>query len=172
MHRKMYCLFLFAVALAFVPAATAFAQKQPIGFYRLDFVLRESDNGKLVNTRNYSMWLKTDGAWATLRAGNDIPSYAGDKPGLSYRNVGVQLDSALEEIDNNPSVTISASIGIVLPAEQSNEPKSLTPVFRNIAFKAAALLTPGKPMMISSIDDPNSTRRYQLEVTATKLKKE
>jgi hypothetical protein len=29
---------------------------------------------------------------------------------------------------------------------------------------------PGKPMVVGSVDDPNSKREFQLEVTVTKLK--
>lgn len=184
MTKKMCCLLSFVVVIVLIIAAAATAQQGPApfaakkdsSFYRLDFVLRELEDGKLVNTRSYSMWLKTDIAWATLRAGNDTP-YSTIPPALekgtgsvNYRNVGFQLDCALDEIDNNPVATINASISDVLHPDQANEAKPTPPVFRNIAFKSAALLTPGKPTTVSSIDDPNSKRRFQLEVTATKLK--
>jgi hypothetical protein len=32
------------------------------------------------------------------------------------------------------------------------------------------LLVVGKPIVIGSVDDPNSNRQFQLEVTVTKLK--
>ncbi len=33
----------------------------------------------------------------------------------------------------------------------------------------SALLTPGKPQVLTSMDDVNSTKRMQVELTATKL---
>jgi hypothetical protein len=183
MSRRMCCLFSFMIAIALIAASAATAQQQPVpfapkkdvSFYRLDFVLRELDDGKIVNARSYSMWLKTDSVWAgNLRAGNDIPVATiptQEKPAeVSYKNIGFQMDCALDEIDNNPVLTISGSISAVLPPDQAHDPKSTLPVFRKIAFKSVALLTPGKATMVSSIDDPGSKRRFQLEVTAIKLK--
>jgi hypothetical protein len=179
MTRKI--IYLCTIAIALIAANnTAIAQQPPasstpkeVNFYRLDFVLRELADAKIINSRNYSMWLRADRSGAgSIRVGNDTPVQnipTQDKPtGLSYKNIGTQLDCELNEIDNSPVVNIAASIGDILPSE-ANEPKTL-PVFRNITFRSAALLTPGKPTIVSSIDDPNSKRRFQLEVTATKLK--
>lgn len=178
MTRKVFCLLSFVIVLIVAIAAPAqqtpspFPPKKDVSFYRLDFVMRELDDGKAVNTRSSSILMKADGVYATLKSGYDTPVTLNPNQGGSsnYRNVGFQLDCALDEIDNNPVATISASISDVLHPDQTNEAKPTPPVFRNIAFKSAALLTPGKPTTVSSIDDPNSKRRFQLEVTATKLK--
>jgi len=45
-----------------------------------------------------------------------------------------------------------------------------TPVIRQIKISGSTLLTTGKPILIGSMDDPNSKRQFQLEVTVTKLK--
>jgi hypothetical protein len=179
MNRKI--IYLFTVVIALIGAHTAIAQQpqepskpKEVSFYRLDFVLRELADTKLINSRNYSMWLRTSSRLesGSLRIGNDTPVQnipTQDKPaGLSYKNIGIQLECVLDETDIGPVASISASIGEILPPEAS-EPKAL-PVFRNITFRSAALLSPGKPTMVSSIDDPNSKRRFQLEVTAIKLK--
>lgn len=183
MNRRSVCLFTIVIAL--IAAHTAMAQQpqQPstpgeVGFYRLDFVLHELADAKIINSRNYSMWLKAGRRESgslesgSLRVGNDTPVQnipTQEKPaGLSYKNIGIALDCTLEETDKGLVAQLHASIGEILPPE-ANEPKAL-PVFRNIAFQSTALLSPGKPILISSIDDPNSKRRFQLEVTATKLK--
>jgi hypothetical protein len=44
------------------------------------------------------------------------------------------------------------------------------PVVRQIELEGVTLLTTDKPMVIASVDDPNSDREFQLEVTATRLK--
>jgi hypothetical protein len=182
MSRKIYCWFVFAMSVALIAAGGATAQQPPgssapqknVSFYRLDLVLRELDDGKLINTRSYFMLLKADGASASLRAGNEIPisviSFQEKPAGTNYRNIGFSIDCALEEIDGTPAITLSAGIDSVLPPEQIDVPKSTLPGFRHLTFKSAATLSPGKPTMVSSIDDPNSKRRFQLEITATKHK--
>ena len=39
-----------------------------------------------------------------------------------------------------------------------------------LRINASTLALPGKPMVVGSLDDPNSKREFQLEVTVTKLK--
>ena len=46
----------------------------------------------------------------------------------------------------------------------------LPPVVREIKINGDTLLVVGKPIVIGSVDDPNSKKQFQLEVTATKLK--
>ena len=43
------------------------------------------------------------------------------------------------------------------------------PVVRQFKINASTLALPGKPMVVGSVDDPNSKRQFQLEVTVTKL---
>lgn len=178
MNRRIVCLFTIVIALIAAHTAVAQQPQQPstpgkVGFYRLDFVLHELADAKIINSRNYSMWLKAGRKDnGSLRVGNDIPVQnipTQEKPaGMSYKNIGIALDCFLEETDKGLVAQLHASIGEILPPE-AHEPKAL-PVFRNIAFQSTALLSPGKPILVSSIDDPNSKRRFQLEVTAIELK--
>ena len=46
-----------AVAQAGLAQQTTPPPKVEASYYRLDFTLTETDDGTLVNTRNYSMWL-------------------------------------------------------------------------------------------------------------------
>jgi hypothetical protein len=43
-------------------------------------------------------------------------------------------------------------------------------VIRQLKISAGTLAQLGKPMVVGSVDDPNSKRQFQLEVTVTKLK--
>jgi len=46
----------------------------------------------------------------------------------------------------------------------------LPPFVRQIKISGVTLLVTGKPIIIGSMDDPNSNREFQLEVTATNLR--
>ncbi len=181
MNRKMRYLFVSLILVALLAAVPMMAQqpapaKPEESFYRLDLVLRELEDGKVINARSYSMWLASGegrGGGASIRAGNDIPmvrTVQTDKPAdITYRNVGVNIDCRLSESASGPVLTMNGSIANVVAPELGMDNK-LLPVFRNINLNAYTLLTPGKATLISSADDPGSKRRFQLEVTATKLK--
>jgi hypothetical protein len=43
-------------------------------------------------------------------------------------------------------------------------------VIRNMQMNGSTVVEAGKPILVDSMDDPNSNRQFQLEVIATKLK--
>jgi hypothetical protein len=53
---------------------------------------------------------------------------------------------------------------------ETSHPGELAPVIRQIKINGNTLLVVGKPILIGSVDDPNSKRQFQLEVTVTKLR--
>jgi hypothetical protein len=163
-------------------AQQAVPAKPEESFYRLDFVLRELEDGKVINTRSYSLWLSSvvegsrggRGGGGSIRAGNDMPAVStaqGDKPaGVTYKNTGISIDCTLTESASGPVMSMSGSIVNVVTPDQGQDNKMLLPVFRSINLNAYTLLALGKPTLISSVDDPGSKRRFQLEVTGTKLR--
>jgi len=63
-------------------------------------------------------------------------------------------------------VSVKAEISnFAIPDHESGHP-----VIRQLKINASTLALLGKPMIIGSVDDPNSKRQFQLEVTVTKLK--
>jgi hypothetical protein len=44
------------------------------------------------------------------------------------------------------------------------------PLLRQLRINASTVAMPGKPTVIGVVDDPNSKRQFQLEVTVTKLR--
>jgi hypothetical protein len=55
--------------------------------------------------------------------------------------------------------------------EQNTDPRTagIRPVLRGVTQRVRSVLTPGKSQILTSMDDVNSTKRLQVEVTATKL---
>jgi hypothetical protein len=143
-------------------------QDSPLSVYKFDFVLRELQDGKPINSRNYSMTVENRGR-GNLRTGARVPVTSTDK-GLQYMDIGVNIDcgnvrAREENVSFNTSIEISS---FALP-EQS--PTSGTPpVLRNMRAQMDASVPVGKPTLIGIIDDANSTKRYEIAVTATKLK--
>jgi hypothetical protein len=68
-------------------------------------------------------------------------------------------------------VRIELNFSSFAASNQNADPHSegVGPVFHAISQHLRTVLTPGKPQMITSVDDPNSNKRFQVEVTATKV---
>jgi hypothetical protein len=154
-------------------------------FYRLDFTIREIQDKKTIATRSYSMLLADDGAPARLKAGARLPVATGSfsttnatlvNTQFQYLDVGVNLQCRIRDAQPYPllSTTIDFS-GPALPEQQAETPGGASlakgqPVIRQAVSDVTVPLQVGKAMLISSMDDPSMPRRFEIEVTPTKLK--
>lgn len=171
---------LFLITFTLLVAAAAVGQENKLrndfGWarapYRLDFVIREMDDGKVVNSRNYSMIMtSTDERGRTMgevRAGSRIPVNVGDK-GIQYVDVGVNINSRLYVLDSG-ALLLDSSIEVSSLATPEGAGQGANPIIRQFRSNTTGEMTVGKASQISLLDDPVSKRRFQIEVTATKLK--
>lgn len=150
------------------------AQSKGVQAYRLDFSLNELDDGKKVNTRHYTMNLMP-GQPDTIKIGTRVPVATGPRntnnPLVStqfqYIDVGTRIDGHVFGPDAQPQLHVSSEISNVDSAEADQLP---APLIREIRIEGTTLLVVGKPILIGSVDDPNSKRQFQLEVMVTQLK--
>ncbi len=157
---------------SFLLASPALAQEKPAekvqksgNVYRLDFAIHEKENGTTLNTRNYVMLLE-DKASGKVRAGNRVPISLGEK-GIQYMDVGLNLDCDLRERDNDISLRVWLEISdFAAPGQE----KVSAPMLRTIRTEVQTGIPLGKPTVVSVVDDAATKRRYELEVTATKVK--
>src|ERR1700720_1005605 len=151
------------------PAAEA---AEPGHAYKLDFSVNELDDGKKVNSRQYSMNLSTGDA-NEVKIGTRVPVEA--KQGeFQYIDVGTSIWCRLRDrhdvawLGNDLLLNVRGEISnFALPEQQGQQ---VRPVLRQLNINASTLAVLGKPMIIGSVDDPNSKRQFQLEVTVTKLR--
>jgi len=140
------------------------------GSYRLDFVWREFSDNSPVNSHSYTMLVNTladRGVRGKVSGGSRVP-LSGDK-GAQYMNLGVNISCMVHEADNALLLDVNAeSNGMISPSDY--EKSGAPPVLHDVNTEVSSLVPLGKPTVLSSIDDPASKRRYQLEVTITKLK--
>lgn len=137
--------------------------------YRVDFTLTEFDTGKKINSRTYSV-VSQVGPRNKLRVGGRVPVATGTGSGtlmFQYLDIGMNIDCSVQEMDG--AVLLSSTIESSSVAPQRDE-QTHQPVIRQMRFEVRTVLSPGKPTMISSTDDPTSKERFQVEVTATKIK--
>jgi len=173
MSRKNVVWLLAGVALWWM-VGTAAAQEaggktqpEPLAAYRLDFSLHELEDGKKINTRQYSMSLIEGVQWQELKIGTRVPVEM--KQGeVQYLDVGTNISARLQEIKSVLDLEVHADLSNFAVPDQAN--KVAMPVLRQLRISGATVVMTGKPVVIGVVDDPNSKRQFQLEVIATKLK--
>ncbi len=158
--------------IALLLAAPVLAQEST-KFYRLDFVLKELDENKVVSQKTYSTSMSTDARQgALIRSGTKVPYSTG--PGnYSYVDVGVNIDcQRIQEVNGQLMAQVSAEISSV-PAPSGAPGESAVPaipVVRQNRWNSGAVVAIGKATTLFSSDDLNTKRKLQLELTATPIK--
>ena len=143
--------------------------------YRLEFTVVEVAEGKRVNSRTYVMSIE-NGSNGNIRVGNRVP-YATASVGsgttashtqFQYEDVGIGIDCRLQEREN---FVLLRSVGIDISSVAEQRTSEIpNPVLRSIRARVDVAVTPGKPTMVTTLDDVSSTHRYEVGVTVTKEK--
>ena len=141
-------------------------QQKPVTAYRLEFNVKEVENGKRLNARNYMM-MAQDGDFARIRVGNRVPYQTAEKQ-YQYSSVGMNIDCRPHEHENGVALEITVDFSSVAPSSETAP--SYNPVFRSNRSEVQTVVGLDKPTLVTSLDDVESNRRYEIEVTATKVK--
>jgi len=141
-------------------------------YFRLDFVVKEVQNGKAVNSRNYSMVVLADAKErSSIRTGTKtpVPTVPGQPQMYQYVDVGVNIDSrSVQRQRDRLIMNVNAELSTVAPVEDKTAPA--VPPIRQNRWNAPVIIPIGKPTTLFSSDDLATTRTLQLEVTATPVK--
>lgn len=157
-----------ALPLLFL-AATALTQESapkppapPRHFYKLTYVLKEFDEGKVVNQRSFVLAASTGERYTSrMRAGSRFPVREEGK--TNYVDVGVNLDTRLEDAPDGLTMEVNAEMSSV---GNDSTPSGSAPVIRQVRTNALAVVASSKPFALFAVDDPASHHRFELEVTA------
>lgn len=155
------------------PQTSASTPKQ---FYQLAFGVQELENGRVVNTRSYSMTMATmTQALSLIRAGESIPFFT--NPGASNQweqiHVGVNIDCRqLEVTPTGVSLGVKAEINSVMEGHEADTPRApaSAPVIRQNQWDSFVVLPLKQPTVLFSSDDPASKRTMQLKLTVTPVR--
>ena len=151
------------------------AKAKPVRPYRLDFAFNEVAEGKNVNTRHYSMNLTPPGS-DEIKIGTKVPIVSGSGANGSapaqyqYMDVGTQIWAQLRDQGDDLVLAVRAEVSNLDIDTEERTGTAHLPVVRQIKISGDTLVVTGKAIVIGSVDDPNSKRQFQLEVTMTKLR--
>lgn len=145
--------------------------------YRLDFVIKELNEGKIINTREYSMIVEASDhrgpGKGVVKSGDRVPVATGSKGGdtqIQYIDIGANIDAQLFALDTGLILNSSIEISAIAASETQSAQSLPDPVIRQVRSETQAEIFPGKANQIASLDDTASKHRFVIEVTPTKLK--
>ena len=170
MMKTLLTMFL-TVGICAAQAPDTHSGDENVGFLHISFVVKELDEGKATNARNYSTIITTgkNPRKATLRTGSKVPIPNG--PGqITYIDLGANFDCLfLQRVGNSVMLFISADISSVAATTAEALSGSSGPVIRQNKWESNVIVPLGKPTTIYSSDDLSSKRKMQIEVTATPI---
>jgi hypothetical protein len=144
------------------------AEQKPLEAYRLDFAINEFEDGKKINSRQYSLNLSSVDS-NDIKIGTRIPVEAKEGE-FQYVDVGTNISAQLRESRGQTILMVRAEVSNFAIPEQGLDKPDPHPALRQLKVTGSTLLPLAKPMVMDSVDDPNSKRQFQLEVMATKLR--
>lgn len=156
-----------AVLCLSAPLLTAQAMPEPT-FYKLDFVVKEVDAGKVINSRSYSSIQSASGKErSSIRTGNRVPLPSAPV-NYQFSEVGINIDfGVLRELPaDRVAVELTVEISSNIPSETPGTP----PIYRTNKWQSHVMVPIRKPTTVFTSDDPSSKRQFQVDVTATPLK--
>lgn len=163
-----------------IPGLAPAQERSDPAVYRVEFQLRDSADKAAPVVRRYSMLVDPTGK-GSFRLGQRVPYStgqvqtvsSGSTPVLSsqfqYADVGVNIDCRLRETGSKVSLNSDLDISTVAPPDTGVPSNPMAPTFGTLRLAISAVLTPGKPATVASIDDPVTHRKFEVEATVNRM---
>jgi len=159
-------------------SAVAIAQETPKHLqkiYKAVFLIYEVEDGKKINERTYTLPVNSvDGSPrdGSMRVGTRVPIATGTTSGntqYQYIDVGLNIECNVTEQEDKFIVHGNVDLSSFALPDQGTDSRNLGPILRNIRQSFTTLVLPGKPTLATTMDDVNSKKRLQIEITVTRL---
>jgi hypothetical protein len=137
---------------------------EPAKYYRVDFVVKESEGGRTVNSRNYGMTVAA--GKGVIRTGDRVPVTSNTKEGsVTFIDVGVNIDWSIDfPVQDQVRMHISADISSVAP-----DKPGLLPLINSTRCTSDLIVPLRKATNIFSADGATTKRQTQMDVTVTPI---
>jgi hypothetical protein len=145
--------------------------------YKIDVVLTESEGGKTVNSRSYTM-LVNDNDVGRIRQGDRIPINVGSvtpatnqssppTSQIQYMDVGFNLDCVMTSVEDGLYMRTVLDMSTLAPEQAQGT--SGNPIVRQQRYQTGSLVQPGKRIVIATVDQLDSKRKLQIETLLTQV---
>ncbi len=143
---------------------------RPKKAYRLTYTISEMDSGKRLGVQHFAM-IVAGGGRTTLKNGSRVPTVTvGSASGpsiaqnsqVAYIDVGLSIDASLDEFATGARLRTKVEQSSL--AEERSGMGAQNPIVRQTTIEGTSFLTPGKPLVLGSVDVSGSTRHLDVEV--------
>jgi type II secretory pathway component GspD/PulD (secretin) len=139
--------------------------------YRLTYTITEIDGGKQTGKQDFTL-VVTSGAKTVLKQGNKVPVLTGvlnernpnSSSQVQYIDVGLNLEASLE--GHEDGLRLRSKVEQSRVAEEKSGLGAQDPMIGQTTLEEISTLTPGKPLVLGSIDIPGTARRQQIAVVS------
>lgn len=170
-----------AIVVRATPEQMALAQKllddldRPRKSYRLTYTITETDQGKRIGTQHFDL-IVVSGVRTTLKNGSKIPILTGsydagqktEQTQFTYLDIGLNLDVTADEAADG--LRLRSKIERSSIAEEPSVVGKDDPIVRQTVLEGASILTPGKPVILGSLDVAGTTRHLDVDVMMEPVK--
>lgn len=165
-----------------VPAAAQEKNNTPIAVYKVEYRIRDGSDAASKSGRRYTMLMDTTGR-STFKVGERVPVATGSfqsGPGgvginplvntqFNYLDIGVNIETNVKEQDGKVALFSSMDISTIVEHKQQAGSTVLSnPTVAQIRIIVNTQVTPGKPTLVASIDDPVTQHHFDVEAVVTK----
>jgi type II secretory pathway component GspD/PulD (secretin) len=135
--------------------------------YRLTYTITEIEGGKSVGVAHFEL-VAAEGARAILKQGSREPIVTGSYDAgtgkqnqeVQYQDVGLSIEATLD------GESLHSKVERTSPAEERSGVGAQDPILLQTVLDATTNLTPGKAVVLGSLDIPGGTRHMEIEVAS------
>ena len=139
--------------------------------YRLSYTITESDGGKAGQSQYFALIVAAANK-SVFKQGSKVPIVIGTVGGggkapeeqVQYLDVGLSVEAQLEGFQDG--VRLKTKVEESAVAEEKPVIGTQDPVVRQTVLEATSALTPGKPVVLGTMEMPGSSRHVEIAVTA------
>jgi Bacterial type II and III secretion system protein len=142
--------------------------------YKVDFTIRDTGDAGGKTGRKYSL-LVTHNQKTVFKVGNRVPVATGGTSGgtlvntqFTYIDVGLNIDCVVAEAGSKVAIHADLDISTAVMPDK-NLSSVQNPTISQIKINLDTTVAPGKPTLVASFDDPVTARKFDLDVTVTKM---
>jgi len=152
-----------ALAAAAVVPAGAQDKSGQAAVYKVEYRIRDgSDAAK--NGRHYTMLCDGSGH-GVFKVGDRVPVGTGTNQ-FTYLDLGVNIDTMIRTLPNETRIELSSNMDFSTLVDHKQS--TANPTVAQMKIVVFALVTPGKPELVASIDDPVTQHKVDVEALITK----
>ena len=155
------------------PALAVHAQDSREGLtYKVDFTIRDTGDAGGKTGRKYSL-LVNRSQKTTFKVGNRVPVVSAGTGGVggnvqfTYIDVGMNIECVVNEYGSRFAIHGDVDISTAVMPEKGGAAPA--PTISQIRLNLDTTVAPGKPTVVASFDDPVTSRKFDVDVTITKM---